>query len=206
MSSKSLSIAIPLIAVALCTGCSEKPVAEQQPSQDGIVAPVSSITSNQKTPAMDVVSQFLDGLRRGGSDSQTLNLVTNKGQEEIRRSGLVMEPIGSPDAKFNVTRSQPLPNDENSALVHSVWTEPSEDGTEQETEIVWSVQLEEGQWKISGMVFGSGKGGRMNVVDFENGDALMARMPKPETEAVERQAIVPTDAGVPANTRPSVLR
>ena len=210
MSMNRFSIGITLLSLCLSVGCGGNPVAEQSAAESGGNATASATpqpTASGQTPPTDVVSQFLDALRRGGSDTETLNLVTTTAREEIRRTGLVMQPIGSPNAKFEVTRAEMIPDQAGSALVHSLWTEPAEDGTEETSEVVWSVQLEEQQWRISGMVIGRGSGGRMFMIDFENGDDLMAKLgPRPEAQPTERQATVPDDVSLPVDTLPSVIR
>ena len=58
---------------------------------------------------MDVVSQFLDLIRRGGADSGANQLLTQKAQSELARIGRSIQPLGSPDAGFRVTRSGKRP-------------------------------------------------------------------------------------------------
>lgn len=196
----------------MLVGCSSSstPVAENDSASQGAgqaTAPAAT-TSTDMTPAINVVSQFLDALRRGGSDTEALSLVTTAAREEFRRTGLVMQPIGSPDAKFQVTRSQLVPSQAGAALVHSTWTEPVGDGTTSTSEVVWAVQQQDNAWKISGMVIGQATGEPPVVVDFENGDDLIAKF-RPQSSSTEPQALqaaAPTDSSVPAGAQPPVIR
>ncbi|MEZ6091296.1 MAG: hypothetical protein R3C05_25425, partial [Pirellulaceae bacterium] len=124
--------------------------------------------------------------------------------------GLVMQPIGSPDAKFEVTRSEAVPGETNAALVHSKWTEPTEEGESETYEVVWAVQQEADDWKISGMVIGQAVGGSPIVVDFENGSSLASMFqPAPigEGQTPTLQAAAPSaESSVPVDTDAPVIR
>ncbi len=37
-----------------------------------------------------------------------------------------------------------VPDEQNSALVHSIWSEPNEDGTTSDFQVVWAVEQEAG--------------------------------------------------------------
>ena len=78
------------------------------------------------------------------------------GQTELKRIGRTVQPIGSPDARFQVTRAETVPDEQNSALVHSIWSEPNGDGTSSDFQVVWAVEQESGdggsrdwRWKSS---------------------------------------------------------
>ena len=202
-----------LLTMAISTGCgsSSSPVAENgvDASSDHS-AQASETAVVDITPAVDVVSQFLDAMRRGGSDTESLSLVTTKAREEFRRTGLVMQPIGSPDAKFEVTRSEAVPGQTDAALVHSKWTEPTDEGQTETYEVVWAVQKESDDWKISGMVIGQAVGGTPIVVDFENGSNLASMFqPAPGSEAQSptlQATAPPAESSVPLDTEAPVIR
>ncbi len=201
-----------LVAVAIGCGSSSSPVSQSGDDTSGGASQSSSSAGSNAvdpSPAMEVVSQFLDALRRGGSDSESLDLVTTKAREEFRRTGLVLQPIGSPNATFKVNRCKAIPGDETSALVHSTWTEPTEDGGSEPLEVVWAVQNEASGWRISGLVISQPEGRNPIVVDFENGSDLAAKFPAPTpTQASAPQtATAPSEnAGLPLETPRPVIR
>ncbi|QDV67960.1 hypothetical protein Poly24_16660 [Rosistilla carotiformis] len=208
---KQTGLGLTLLALSMVVGCgsSSTPVAENDASKSPATAPAPKAAVDM-TPAANVVSQFLDAMRRGGSDTESLSLVTTKAREEFRRTGLVMQPIGSPDAKFDVTRSESVPGQSDAALVHSNWTEPSASGEPQSFEVVWAVQQEAGAWKISGLVIGQATGDAPIVVDFENGNDLAAMFQpqaSPAGQQTTLQATAPAaDSGVPLDTEAPVIR
>lgn len=171
---------LTLIALLCCSGCgpSSQPTSEQpvdRPATTAARLPTSSAT--------DVVSQFLDEIRRGGQDSQAHRLLTQRAQQELKRIGRTIQPIGSPDARFEVTRAEVVPEEENSVLVHSIWSEPKADGTSDDFQVVWAVEQESDKWRISGLVMQASNDALPMVIDFENGE-LMARLlanPDPAT-------------------------
>ena len=145
-----------------------------------ITVPAASESPQTPSP-IDVVSQFLDRVRRGGQDSDAGILLTQRAQSELKRIGRSVQPIGSPDAHFNVTRSEKVPGETDSMLVHSIWSEPSatsDSGAETpriDYQVVWAVQREHGQWRISGLAMELQPGQPPMIIDFENGD-LMAQL------------------------------
>lgn len=198
-----------LIVVSVGCGSGSTPVGQSGGDGSTNSPNGAQASAPDPSPAMEVVSQFLDALRRGGSDGESLDLVTTKAREEFRRTGLVLQPIGSPDATFTVNRCKAVPGDENAALVHSTWIEPSEDGESQPMEVVWAVQNEAQQWRISGMVISLPEGQNPIVVDFENGSDLAAKFPAPAPaqNSVLHTATAPSEnAGLPLETPTSLMR
>lgn len=185
-----------LLALALAvlqTGCGSKETAQTPASGASTsrtaLSQDASPESDAASEAEAVVSHFLDRIRRGGENHDAMSLLTDQAQAELRRIGQVVQPIGSPDASFQVTRSSPMPSDETSRetslegrLVHCLWTEPapaSETGealSEPQTfQVVWSVFHQKDGWKISGLVLEMNPQEPPLVLDFENGN-LMAKI------------------------------
>lgn len=173
-----------VIAIAGSTGCSKQETASARQGGDaGLVA----------NPAVDaeaseaVVSQFLDRIRRGGENHNAMSLLTKTAQMELNRIGQTVQPIGSPDAQFEVTRSTAAPATQETQgstgrLVHCIWREPAQIGSDgravvpaQNYQVVWSVEPEQGQWRISGLVLETDPNQPPVVLDFENGE-LMAKI------------------------------
>lgn len=125
--------------------------------------------------AMEVVSRFLDRVRRGGDDGAAGNLLTEKARSELERIGRTVQPIGSPDARFEVSRGELVPDQPGAALVHSVWSEPNGDGSRAEYQVVWAVEQDPKRWRISGLAMEFEPGQPPEIIDFEDGE-LMARL------------------------------
>ncbi|WP_146391038.1 hypothetical protein [Allorhodopirellula solitaria] len=164
-------------------GCSKQETAST-PAPTATVAVEQS--PEQASEAEAVVSHFLDRIRRGGENHNAMSLLTDRAQSELQRIGQVVQPIGSPDAQFEVTRSTPMPIDTNDAgepvtgrLVHCIWTEPAAAEETDETasgpqtyQVVWSVMKQSDGWKISGLVLEMSPEEPPMVLDFENGEQM----------------------------------
>lgn len=160
-------LAIPTMLSVGCSG-SEEPTA---------TAPVE-----QQTPAIpggpsatEIVSQFLDRVRRGGENSDANSLLTKLAQQEMTRIGRPLAFPGSPDTRFQVQSAYPVPDQEKTVWVPTILAEPSADGSEIKYEVVWTVRLEKDGWRISGFTM-EGEGDDPMPIDFENGAEMEARL------------------------------
>ncbi len=179
---------IVLAASVICFGCGKS----EQVAKE---VPTSTDPSPTSEPSpKEIVSQFLDLVRRGGEDSGASDLLTEKAQAALAGIGRSVQPIGSPDARFNVTRSERVPGDEHARLVQSLWSEPNADGTESSYEVVWAVRREASGWRISGLVMRMGEDDEPMVVNFED-SALMVKVladePNSEVSGDASQAAAP---------------
>lgn len=165
-------IAATAACLVVSVGCGRSP--EQASAPDAAKAVAKSASTDAP---VQVVNQFLDALRRGGGEQTVSSLLTEAARKECQRTGLKIEPLGSPDARFEVTRGEFVPGRQDAALVHSVWSEPSVDGeAPQKNEIVWALKLEApNAWRISGMV-AEIPGEEPIAVDFENGDEVLSHL------------------------------
>ena len=198
-------ITITLLAVSFSwAGCSKSPD-EVAATQNTPAVPAADTTpearqaTNQPSPT-DVVSQFLDQVRRGGDDSMAGTLLTERARSELKRVGLPIDPFGAPDAKYTVTRSEMVPGQDTAALVHSVWSDPNEDGGSADSEVVWLLVQESAGWRISGMAIQTTPGEEPMLIDFEDGDEMLRQMANllgPEAEEADAAA---TQASAPATT------
>src|SRR5690606_33416614 len=153
------------------TGCGKSPTnspaeatAPPQPSGDAATTTGPADVS----AAMDTVSHFLDAVRRGGDTGRAHSLLTTEACAVLERLGRTVQPIGSPDAAFTVTRSEAVPDHPNMALVHSTWSEPTGEGTNESYQVVWALQLQQGQWRISGLAMELDPEQPPMIVDFED--------------------------------------
>lgn len=183
-----------LLAACVSVGCggTSDPVAETSQGDAGAAGNASLAAAQGSSPqpseaeaAATVVKQFLDRVRLGGPDSRADEFLTNTARNEINRVGGV-QTLGAPEARFLVTRSQPAPDESGgiipgAMLVQSVWIETSDDLADQaspdqpqtsETQVVWAVQKELDQWRISGMAIELAPDQPPTIIDFENRQQL----------------------------------
>jgi hypothetical protein len=139
--------------------------------------------------AKDAVSHFLDAVRRGGDTGGAHSLLTNDACGVLESLGRSVQPIGSPAAKFVVTRSEAVDGHPNSALVHSTWSEPTEAGAFETFQVVWALEWEQQAWKISGLAMELDPTQDPMIIDFED-HVQMANLFRGEVvgEAVEGAA------------------
>ncbi|MEM8911354.1 MAG: hypothetical protein AAGC97_06250 [Planctomycetota bacterium] len=164
-------------------GCSQQKTAESSPSASA--APESGSPSAEEVARSEqVIGQFLDRIRRGGPTNDAQLLLTDKAQSELARIGKPIQPIGSPDASFRITRSEAAPATSDSSLparlVHCIWSEPNPDASVPaaptlDYQVVWAVVRQPSGWRISGLVLEMSPEEPPLVLDFENGE-LMAQM------------------------------
>jgi len=166
-----LILSVSLIPFFIGCGNQSEPEASRSQASATEQAEAKALVN---TPT-DVVSQFLDEVRRGGEDSLAESLLTRTAQSELKRIGQTVQPIGSPDASFEVTRAEMIPDEPGSALVHSLWIEPNADGSQTQNQVVWAVEQEGRYWRISGLVIAISENEMPMVLDFENGE-MMARL------------------------------
>lgn len=164
------ALASALFCSAL-VGCgSSQPTAQSTPNQSA-----NQVALDDAPSPTDIVSQFLDQVRRGGDNSAAGMLLTQQAQSELNRIGRSVQPIGSPDASFNVTRGEANPNDPNTMLVHSIWSEPNEtEGGEQSNyQVVWALRKEPVGWRISGLAMEFEPGVDPEIINFEDGNSML---------------------------------
>ena len=173
-----------VLASVVCLGCGQSSD-NAQTAQTTPSTPQATLTAVATASPTDVVSQFLDEVRRGGANSAAGNLLTQRAQAVLKKIGRTVQPLGTPDAKFEVTRGQQVPGDENAVLVHSIWTEPHADGTKSQFQVVWAVQKEAAGWRISGLAMEEKPGAEPQIIDFENGAMMAQLLTEPEPPAAQ---------------------
>lgn len=191
-------------AIIALTGCGQSgdQTASSSPTQPAATQVASTpgpAVANQVNDApTTVVSQFLELVRSGDTASNAGELLTARAQAELKRIGRSVQPIGSPDANFRVTRAEPIEGEQNAMLVQSIWTEPGEGGTSSEFEVVWAVQLEQGGWRISGLAMEVQPGAPATVIDFEDGDLMAKFLAEPEPQQAAQGNTAPAQAATPS--------
>ncbi|OYP37633.1 hypothetical protein [Rhodopirellula sp. MGV] len=154
-----------------CGGSAEQPVAKAPEKQ-----PVPAAKSDQVEP-IEVVSQFLDRMRRGGDGEAANDLLTTIAKQEMVRIGRPLQLPGSPDTTFEVRQAFPVPDQKDRVWVQTYLREPdSVSGQSTQYEVVWTLRNEAAGWRISGFHVDQGDGLDPLEFDFENGDAINARL------------------------------
>jgi hypothetical protein len=171
---KRLYFLAVLASCVFASGCGSKTAevsADEKPTAD------STTPSDSQTLApTEIVSQFLDRVRRGGEDSNASELLTKLAQQEMTRIGRPLQLPGSPDTTFEVRNAIPVPNDDQSVWVHTYLSEFAESGEEIQYEVVWTLRKETAGWRISGFVIDQGENLDPLEIDLENGNEMEARL------------------------------
>jgi len=158
-----------LTTALLVSGCGSSTMTTTDATATGQAPKVAAVANSEDVAeATNVVAQFLDAVRRGGETGGANQLLTQQAQVVLQRLGRTVQPIGSPDAIFKVTRAESVPDTPGAALVHSLWTEPTADGTAESYEVVWALLKETSGWRISGLAMDLQPGKEPMIVDFEN--------------------------------------
>ena len=171
----------PTLAVAtlLTFGCNgqpaaSKPAAPNAPAKTTTVAAttpaaepiVTGKAVQSLTPASEAVTLFLENLKAGNA-AQATSLLTKEAQAELSRRAYELNQIGSPEAVFQVGRTQFADANQDAALVECAFTEPAAEGEPEKTETVFEVHLEDGSWRIKGFAVDMGPDQPEAVIDFE---------------------------------------
>ena len=176
----AIALAIVALQVAGCGPSASTTTGAKPAAATAALAKTGNI---DVAASKDVVSQFLDAIRRGGETGGANQLLTQQAQTVLKRLGRTVQPIGSPDAVFTVTRAEAVPEAPGAAMVHSTWTEPSPDGKSESYEVVWALMKEPVGWRISGLAMDLHPGRDPIIVDFENA-ADMANLLNSNEETV----------------------
>jgi hypothetical protein len=175
---------VSALAVLLMIGCGKSESTQQADAtaaaRPGAIAP--AVAPPDVSGAQEAVSLFLDAIRRGGDTGGAHSLLTKDACAVLENLGRSVQPIGSPAAKFVVTRSEPVQGHPSSALVHSTWSEPI-DGSNFETfQVVWALEWEDKAWKISGLAMELDPAQEPMIIDFED-HVQMANLFRGEVDA-----------------------
>lgn len=176
------------VAMLTAIGCGESQdpaAASVQPTAqlDPPLEPEATATVAKPT---EIVSQFLDRVRRGGDNTDANALLTKLAQQEMTRIGRPLAFPGSPNTRFDVHDAYPVPNQENTVWVPTVLVEPLENGQEFQFEVVWTVRRENDGWRISGFTT-EGEDEEPMQINFENGAEMEARLSSLAGEADQKR-------------------
>ena len=182
---RTFFVAGSFVFAASTIGCGgSTPVAESKSSTPQTPASAGDAKAAEQSPE-SVVSEFLDGVRRGGDAENVARLMTKKSREEYEAAGLVMQPVGAPDAKFEVTRS--VPYGDEGVLVNSLWTEKVETGEMITYQVGWALKKEAEGWRVSGLILDEEPEPR--IFNFESREDVMLLKSMQEVDNVAEDAV-----------------
>lgn len=165
----SIAATLLVLSVTGCGGSTPTSDSRKENSPPEPPAAEANAAPDEESP-QEVVSRFLDGVRRGGAAADVGRLMTEKSREQYASVGLVMQPIGAPDATFEVTRSIPYGDD--GALVNSLWTEKDASGETVTYQVGWALKKEPAGWRVSGLILEDDPEPR--VFNFESREDVLA--------------------------------
>ena len=139
------------------------------------------INAEHSPPPKRLIHTFLTAVIAGNHDI-TKQCLTDKARIEMDLAGVVVEPPGSPHAKFTVGQFTPAP-DGRSATVASTWADKNDQQEEVEHLIVWHVRLQSnGAWKVAGMQTKVHPELPLLHMDFENPEQMTKRVEEFDNE------------------------
>ncbi len=211
---KRLGWTLVFVAAPYFAGCgnsggtADKKTNEAPSQQVASSAPTNPSAGTAKptvemTPAAEVVAQFLDSVRRG-DESTVASLLTTEAIAELNKLNIEIDPPGSPEAAFEIGKTEYTDEEKDAAYVELAWIEPVEGSAEKKrNEALFVVRKDQVGWRIAGMVIDAGEGQEPEVIDFENmSQHLVPETPAANTAAVQPPA-TPTNLQTPTMRAPS---
>lgn len=189
-------------AIGAPAGVAPGGVAASAPAGDGMI-PLHSLNLANPTKPEEVVGAFLEGMRTGNA-TVIESLLSTRARQEIKAKELVIAPIGSPQAQFEIGKAEFAdPKDPNTVLVPSNWLEPGANGQiAGDYEVVWALVKEPTGWRICEMAVDTHQPGEeVQVVNFENLTEVASQSEAPRTAALPNAGTTappPASGGVPA--------
>lgn len=159
-----------LLLAIMISGCNSGQTEPGPTAQtDSTKAPAVQPADGQTQDPANAVRVFLQSLRNGDQEIAA-QLLTDKARTETAKLQLVVEPPGTPSAKYAVGEVE-YQQDPNEAHVLSNWTETTDEGTES-YQVVWITKKDAQAWKIAGMATRQVGSSEALLVDFEDAALL----------------------------------
>ncbi len=201
---KRLACPSAVLALSMLFGCNggtdDKAAQNTASPASNSVAPMQPVViDGVGTEPAQAVAVFLDSLRRG--DEATANgVLTSLAREQVLKTNFQIQPLGSPEGKYQIGRVGFPYAEKTVALVECQWSEPGVAGQAPDvSEIVCEVHQESDGWRIAGLGFKIAGTEETLVLDFENAASLQ--------ETLELATTTPTQPVQPPQTTqaPSTL-
>lgn len=174
------------------TGDSQSSPSTESSSQAASAPQIEIVQDGASQPAAETVALFLDSLRRGNEEVSN-GALTKKARDEVAKSGWVMQPLGTPEGRFEIGRVSYTDPTKEVALVECLWQEPAAEGeTAVSTDIVCEVRQEPGEgWRISGLVISIPGTEDAIGLDFEDAAALKQTLDAATGAPSDQAALAP---------------
>lgn len=115
----------------------------------------------------EVVERFLGAFckaERGAIEA----LMTDKAREQTRRSQeYQVEPIASPDAKFQIGKAEYKDAKKRVVHVNVLWTDVDDQGSETTNEVIFALRRQANGWRVAGMAVPLPDTEELHFVNFE---------------------------------------
>ncbi len=152
------------------------------------------------TEPAQAVAVFLDSLRRGDENAAN-GVLTSRAREELQKTAYQIQPLGTPDGKYEIGRVGFPYEEKTVALVECQWTEPAVDGQQPLVmEIICEVHQETEGWRISGLGVKMVGTEDTLVLDFEDAAGLQETLEGTAKPAQTVNAAVQNTATTQVNT------
>lgn len=185
-----------LLSIGFCGGCGGESPTEspEEAATTTTSAAQASVPTEEVTRA---ASDFLDAVLAGDIQRASARL-TPQAMQRIIGSGLQFQPAGQEQAAFR-TGEVRMPT-KTQALVQFVFTYTAADGSPRSEEGCCLMRLVDGDWRVSGLAYGTGSNDSWTLSDFESGRMIpISRQPTTPPGAAQQ-------AAAPAAGRPSPPR
>ena len=172
---RKFSSALLLIALSFayigCNSATEPAAMVGSPSQ-----PTTASASGDAIA--QTVQLFLDAIRSGDTQGSSSRL-TPLALRMINENDMTFAPPASENASFEVGQVQMYGQDR--ASVESVWSDLDADGQRTNEKMTWALKLQQGEWRISGLIAYMGEAQSPVKINFENPSEFMGGNPGPRT-------------------------
>ncbi len=130
------------------------------------------------------VHEFLTAIRTGDTQASSSRL-TPLALQMINQNDMTFAPPASENATFQVGQVEMYGPDK--ASVDSIWSDLDADGQRNEEKMTWALKLNQGQWRISGLIAYVGENQSPVKINFENPSEFMGGNSQPKTAQPPQQ-------------------
>lgn len=163
-------------------GCDS--ASESTGSAFGMQAGVPAQGASSSESVARTVHEFLTAIRTGDTRASSSRL-TPLALQMINENDMTFAPPASENATFQVGQVEMYGADRASA--ESIWSDLDADGQRNEEKMTWALKLDQGQWRISGLIAYVGENQSPVKINFENPSEFMGGSPQPKTAQPPQQ-------------------
>ena len=179
-------------------GCSGKSTEESTTADESGTAKaddghgVATATEIVLESPQQIVTGFLVALKQGDRDVVE-SLISPIARQEMPKYNLKVEPLGTPDAEFEIGKVEFPENRQGTSYVPCIWKEPTADGSFSSSEVVWVMkQQSDRQWRIAGM-----------AMEGPNQEVVFFNFEKPQDMLAQRDALAASYENAQSDVAPS---